>query len=173
MLNVYLCLCHRTCDEAEEQQKRTDFSKWLICKQVGVMVQLLKCIFSLCSLVDSWLFGLCAINWKHFNYLCCSLISHERHHSGWIRLTRPFHLFCFGTPLGVQSLGLFWIAGATFQAFLNPDITDIRTCFQGCEERSPVQTRRLKSIWGCAWKVILCMDQLWQSLVNKRAAERI
>lgn len=52
-LNVYLCLCHRTCDEAEEQQKRTDFSKWLICKQVGVMVHLLKCIFSLCSLVDS------------------------------------------------------------------------------------------------------------------------
>lgn len=52
-LNVYLCLCHRTCDEAEEQQKRTDFkntdraqaAKWLICKQVGVMVHLLKCIF--------------------------------------------------------------------------------------------------------------------------------
>lgn len=25
MLNVYLCLCHRTCDEAEEQQKHVDF----------------------------------------------------------------------------------------------------------------------------------------------------
>lgn len=52
-LNVYLCLCRRTCDEAEEQQKRTDFkntdkaqaAKWLICKQVCVMVHLLKCIF--------------------------------------------------------------------------------------------------------------------------------
>lgn len=86
-----------------------------------------------------WVVG---VNWKHFNYLCCSLISHERHHSGWIRLTRPFHLFWFGTPLGVQSLGLFWIAGATFQAFLKPDITDIRTCFQGCEERSPVRDQK-------------------------------
>lgn len=53
MLNVYLCLCYRTCDEAEEQQNHTDFknadeaqaAKWLICKQVGVMVHLLKFIF--------------------------------------------------------------------------------------------------------------------------------